>query len=181
MILFEKEDFKFIYINKNHYKIQFIVKNNNIILPKIIDFTLIKLIYDLNPDIYEKVNMEEYGSDKDSVIITILMKHLFEDIGLSQKFSFIHMNKTVEEKKITFQSKSIVDLRPNCIPEDAELLNIQNMTCICDIITTHHVIFSINIIFDTETNIPPFAEKMIGLILYKIITRVKQFIENIIL
>ena len=39
--------------------------------------------------------------------------------------------------------------------------------------------FSFNVIFDGEMNFPPFAEKMVGMILHKIFKRVKQFIENV--
>ena len=46
-ILFEKEGLKFSNVKKNHYKLQFTIENNNIDLSKIIDFNLIKLIYDL--------------------------------------------------------------------------------------------------------------------------------------
>ena len=52
-VLFNKDNFKFTRVNQNHYIIEFTIENNNIDLSKIIDFNLIKLIYDLNTDIYE--------------------------------------------------------------------------------------------------------------------------------
>jgi hypothetical protein len=107
------------------------------------------------------------------------MKHFFEDLGLPQRFSFIHMRKIEEERKITFNSKSIKTHRPPNMPEDSELMAIQDLTCICDIITPHKLNFSSNIIFEPYMNIPPFAEKMVGMILHKIFKRVKQFIENV--
>jgi hypothetical protein len=55
----------------------------------------------------------------------------------------------------------------------------QELNNICDIITPHKINFSCNVIFDPNTNIPPFAEKMVGIILHKIFKRVKQFIENV--
>ena len=57
-ILFDKDGFKFIRVRKNHYKLSFNMENNNIIISKIIDFNLINLIYDLNQDVYEKVNIQ---------------------------------------------------------------------------------------------------------------------------
>ena len=65
------------------------------------------------------------------------------------------------------------------MPEHAELMSIQDFVCIWDIITPHSINFSVNIIFDQEMFLPPFAEKMVGMILHKIFKRVKQFIENI--
>lgn len=178
-ILFEKECFTFSCIDKNHYKIDFSLENKNIILSKIVDFSLIKLIYELNTDIYEYVNIEKHKTNENEINMTLLMKHLFEDIGLPQKFSYMHMTKIVEEKKILFQSETIRDSCPDNIPEDAEPLNIKNMSCICDIITQNQMNFSLNIIFDKTTNIPSFVEKMVGMILFKIFKRVKLFIENI--
>jgi len=175
--LFDKDGFKFSCLKKNHYSLTFTMENNKIVLSKIIDFNLIKLIYDLNPDVYEKVHIETLNNDE--VILTLLMKHFFEDLGLPQRYSFIHMKKVDEECKINFIAQSIKSHKPEGMPEDAELMALQNMIAICDIITPHKVNFSFNVIFDGEMNFPPFAEKMVGMILHKIFKRVKQFIENV--
>jgi hypothetical protein len=176
-ILFNKDGFTFVCVKKNHYKLQFTMENKNIILSKIIDFSLIKLIYDLNPDVYEKVNIERLNENE--VITTLLMKHLFEDLGLPQRFSHIYMVKTIEERKIVFNSKSIKDHRPEGMPDDSELMAIQQLICACNIITNHKIDFSVNVIFEPTMNIPPFAEKLVGMILHKIFKRVKLFIENV--
>ena len=76
--LFDKDGFKFSCLKKNHYSLTFSMENNKIVLSKIIDFNLIKLIYDLNPDVYEKVNIEKINDNE--VILTLLMKHFFEDL-----------------------------------------------------------------------------------------------------
>jgi hypothetical protein len=176
-ILFDKDGFKFVCVRKNQYKLQFNMENKNIILSKIIDFSLIKLIYDLNPDVYEKVNIQKINENE--VIVTLLMKHLFEDLGLPQRFSHIHMVKLIEERRIIFNSQSIKDRRPEGMPYDAELMSIKQLICVCNIITDHNIEFSVNIIFDPTMNVPPFAEKLVGMILNKIFKRVKLFIENV--
>ena len=176
-ILFDKDGFKFVCVRKNQYKLQFNMENKNIILSKIIDFSLIKLIYDLNPDVYEKVNIEKLNENE--VITTLLMKHLFEDLGLPQRFSHVRMIKTIEEKRIVFNAQSIKNQRPKDMPYDAELMAIQQLNCNCNIITNHKIDFSVNIMFDSTMNVPPFAEKLVGMILNKIFKRVKQFIENV--
>jgi hypothetical protein len=107
------------------------------------------------------------------------MKHFFEDLGLPQRFSYIYMKKTVEERKIKFVSESINSQRPPNMPDDAELMVIENMINIFDIVTPHKVNFSCNIIFEQSIKIPSFAEKMTGMISNKIFKRVKQFIENV--
>jgi len=176
-VLFNKNGLKLIKIQKNNYNLQFTMENNNIVLSKIIDFNLIKLIYDLNKDIYEKVNIEKMNENE--AIVTMLMKHLFEDIGLPQRFSYTHINKLDEDNKIIFLSNSIKTSRPPSVPADSELMAIENMTIICDIITPHKVNFSLNIIFEHDVTVPAFLEKIVGVIVGKIFKRVKQFIENV--
>jgi hypothetical protein len=176
-VLFDKEGLKFVKVKKNHYKLNFSMENKNIMISKIIDFNLIKLIYDLNSDIYEKVHIETLNENQ--VVTTLLIKHLFEDLGLPQRFSYNHISKFVEERRITFLSKSIKSQRPEGVPNDAELMAIEDMTIICDIITNHKAVFSLNILFDSELNVPAFVEKIVGVIVGKIFKRVKQFIENV--
>ena len=48
-----------------------------------------------------------------------------------------------------------------------------------EIITDHSINFDINIIFNNNTNVLPFIEKIVGIISNKIFKRLKQFIENI--
>ena len=176
-ILYSKEGFSFAKNAKNNYSLRFQMENKSIILSNILDFSLVKLIYDLNQDIYEKVDMVKI--DDTNATMVLLMKHLFENIGLPQRFSHVHMTKHIESNKITFTSQSIYSERPKNMPENSEQMPIKNMICECSVITPHNVRFECNIIFEDHMNIPQFAEKMVGLILFKIFNRVKQFIENI--
>jgi len=175
-ILYSKEGFNFVKLNKNNYCLQFQMENQSIHLSDIIDFHLVKLIYDLNGDIYEKVQLTKI--DDHQAVMCMLMKHLFEDLGLPQRFSYIHMIKQVEPHKITFHSQSIYNERPEGMPENSEQMPIKNMTCECTIINPNKMGFVCNIMFEDYMFVPQFAEKMIGLILFKIFNRVKQFIEN---
>lgn len=176
-VLLNKEGLQFARVKAKHYALTFSMENPNIILSNIIDFNLIKLIYDLNSDIYEKVILDKINDEE--AVATLLMKHFFEDLGLPQRFSFLHIKKIVEERRIIFKSQSIRSHKPEGMPEDAELMTINDLTSVCDIVTPHKINFAFNIIFDPIMNIPPFAEKLVGLILFKIFKRVKQFIENV--
>jgi hypothetical protein len=176
-ILFDKDGFTFIQVNKNHYKLLFSIENKNIIMSKIIDLNLIKLVYDLNPDIYEYVSIEKRNDDE--MNSTLLMKHFFQDIGISQKYSLIHTTKSVEERNITFKSYTLKSHRPQNLPQDAELLDLKDVTCVCHLATPYKTDFAINLIFDPHLGIPSFIEKIIGMIFYKIFKRIKQFIENV--
>ena len=175
--LYSKEGFVFTKNEKNNYSLTFEMINNNMILSKIIDFNLVKLIYDLNNDIYEKVNLKIINDNE--ATINLLMKHLFEDLGLPQRFSYVHVKKITQENSITFESTTIKSERPSGMPEDAELMAIKNMKCNCNIITPHKIRFTFVVLFEDHMLIPQVVEKLVGLILYKIFNRVKQFIENV--
>lgn len=175
-ILYNKEGFEFVKIYNNKYSLQFEIENKNIILNKIIDFSLIKLIYDLNTDIYENVSLKLINENE--AVMVMLIKNLFEDLGMPQRFSYVNVKKYTDENKIVFISQSIKTERPEGIPIHAEQLPLNIMTCTCDILTSHKILFSFDISFSDKMTIPPFAEKMIGLIIFKIFNRVKRFIEN---
>jgi hypothetical protein len=172
-----KEGFLFIRNNNNNYSLSFQMENNNIVLSKIIDFNLIKLIYDLNSDIYDKINMQIINENE--AIINALMKNLFEDLGLPQRFTHLRIKKTIENERIIFESQSIVGEKPPNMPINSELMPIKNLICLCDIITPHKIEFKYNILFENTMVIPSSIEKIIGMILFKILNRVKQFIENV--
>ena len=176
-VLYTKEGFYFVKHKKNNYSLSFEMKNNNIILANIIDFTLVKLIYDLNADIYENIDLKKINDNE--VIMTMLIKHLFEELGLPQRFSYVHIKKFIEENKITFVSQSIYSERPQNMPLESEQMPLKIMTCSCDILTPYHIGFKCHITFEDKMIIPPFVEKIIGLIIFKIFNRVKQFIENV--
>ena len=175
-ILYEKDGMIFTKIDDKKYNLSFSMENKNILIANIIDFSLFKLIYELNGDIYESVNLTKINENE--AITVLVMKHLFEDLGLPQRYSYLHMTKIANNNQIVFRSQSIHTERPPGIPDDAKMMAMKENIGVCDIVTPHKVNFSFTVIFEDYVEIPPFAEKMVGLILNKIFKRVKQFIEN---
>ena len=175
--LYSKEGFTFSRNSKNNYSLTFEMENKNIILSNVIDFSLIELIYKLNGDIYEQINLNKINDNE--ATMNMLMRHLFEDLGLPQRFSYVHIIKKVYDSQIVFTSQSIYSERPNDMPPGSEQMPVKNMNCICNIINPHLIEFSCDVIFEDYMTVPQFFEKMVGLILFKIFNRVKQFIENV--
>ena len=60
VLIFSKEEFEFNRTSQNCYSLNFNMENKNIYISKIIDFNLIKLIYDLNTDIYAHLLIKHY-------------------------------------------------------------------------------------------------------------------------
>jgi hypothetical protein len=176
-VLFEKEGLKFSKFGTNHYCTTFIIKNDNIRLVDVINFDLIKLMYDLNPDIYELVQLEKQG-DNDACCL-LIMKHFFEDLGLPQRYAYLRMHKSTIGETIVFDASSDYANAPKNIPESCKPTAIKNIKSICEIITQHELQFTHNIYFNEVNIMPVFVEKMVGVIINKIFKRVKQFIENV--
>ena len=175
--LFAGDGFLLTRNNSHHYTLRFDTENKNILLSNIIDFPLVKLIYDLNTDIYEKVIFNKTSENEGNLII--LVKHFFQDIGLPQRYAHVNIKKCVTEEKIVFDLYTIKNQMPIEIPDDVILLDIEKLTINCILITPHKVNICANIHVASDLDIPIFYEKMVGKIIYKIFNRLKQFIENV--
>jgi hypothetical protein len=176
-ILYSKDGFEFSRLKSNHYKLDFYIENKNIFLKQIVDFGLINLIYKLNSDVYEKMDLQII--DDNHATLNLLMKHLFEDLGLPQRYTYIHIEKSIDEMgNVTFRSSSIEDRIPEGMPANSLLMPLQEVINECVFINPHKIHFITNVRFHPKMTVPSFAEKMVGLILNKIFKRVKSFIEN---
>jgi len=177
-VLVEKDGMKFIKIEKNKYIFTFSVENKNINIEPIINFELIKLIHELNPDIYEKVILNKINEENAN--ITLIIKHFFNDLGFPQKYSHMNFKKDIIHPQcINFVGSSIFFEKPSFISNDIELLPIENFNIECNIVSLNKVNLNCSIIFDNTLDIPYFVEKFIGIVINRIVNRIKQFIENI--
>jgi hypothetical protein len=178
-VIKEKNGMKLIRNSDNTFNFSCTIENNNIYLDKIINFELIKIIFDINDDIYEKVVMNKI--DENNVEFIFVMKHFFAEIGLPQRYYHFIMNKKIDNNtnKIIFTSNPINNIKPDFISKYIEFLPIHKMDFECDFTTSQRnkMLFNAFIVFDKKLNIPEYVEKIVGLIVNKIFIRVKQFIE----
>ena len=172
-------------VANGEYNIQFYLENNNIQLDNIIDFHLIKLLYELNHDIYEKIDLNILNNNE--AIILAINKHLFQDLGISQKYTHLTIKKNIikEEGKIIFDLQTIKKYPrehslSDLIPEKAEQLPIEQFIIACNVINQHKIEIEIDFKIDIEIiELPDFVENVLCKIFIKMFKRVKQFIENI--
>lgn len=180
--IIEKQGFKIVKINKNKFNLTFDISNQNIILPQIINFDLIKLIYTLNSGVFEMVKLEKNNehNENNELIVYSLLKDIYEDLGLSQ----LYLYATI--KQIDTQDNTVITFTCNCsdkklstYPDDAEYLRVDNILIQFHIINNHFILVNCDINLLEKHNIPIFGEKIIGNIIHNIFKNVKQFIENI--
>jgi hypothetical protein len=149
-------------------------------LPLVVNFDIINLIYKLNPDIYEYVKLTTIN-ETEAELVTVT-KHFFKDLGMPQRYVHLKIIKTIYDNSIEFRAVSIIDtvVRPENVPASAVQLPILLMKTVCSVLSNHHICFAQSMqLSDRAVPIRPFVEKMLGNIMIKIFTRVKQFIENV--
>ena len=175
--IIDKNGIKFIKLSDNNFNLTFDLNNTKILLPSIINFDLIQLIYKLNPNVFQHLIVNNL-SETDA-ITNILLKDIFSDLGLPHYFLALNVTKVIaEDDKISFQCSSFYNNLDE-YPLDVELLPIQQFDIHFNIINNHCIHICCGIVLTNNHNIPPFSEKIIGNIIYNIFNRLKQFIENV--
>jgi len=183
-ILFSKESFSFIKKNNNNYVLSFNIKNKNFNLVNIINFNLVQILFNLNKDIFECFSFKEENEQEANCFI--LMKHLFEDIGLSQYYCNLNIKKQTNNNSIFFVFETNYDninlnnfQNINCDYNYVEKLFLEKIICEFKILSNNQIDIFIDIYILDEMKYPNIIENLIGLFVFKIFERIKIFIENV--
>lgn len=177
-IIYEKNDTKILKTNSGNYNLTFSIENKKMMMASILNFDLIKLIYDLNQDICEKVNLEKY--DETTASITVLLKNFGADLGLPQKYSSLQITRIEKPSFIVFNLATVaLNNKPIWINDDLELADIKSIKIVCNTSLPHKTVINCLIDFQEDANAPAFLQKMTIMMVNKIINRLKQFIENV--
>lgn len=175
-IIMKKDGFSFEKLDNKCYYTTFDIKIKNLNLSDIINFDLIKVLYDLNPDIYDLVEIEKINENEANIII--LMKHLFKDLGLPQKYSYLNIKFIKNHRFFKFESKPIKRSKPSQVPISAEVVDFERIDTICEFINNNHVIVKNYTYIGSVTNNMSYFDKIAASITFKIITRLINFISN---
>jgi len=181
-LIYSKNDFKFIKKSDDNYIVSIILENDKIPLDTIIDFPFFNLIYDLNRDMIEKMDIEMIDKNKGN--IKLVIKHLFEDLGVPQLYCFIFVENIIvnhKDKKINnLNIRTIHCEKPDGIPIDAEEIDIKSLVCKLNTITQYKVECEFNIEFSKSLDFnSEFVERMAGMLLFKVLHRIKMFIRDV--
>ncbi len=177
-IIYEKNDTKIIKKKYGIYNLTFSIENKKMIMASILNFDLIKLIYDLNQDICEKVNLEKY--DETTATITVLLKNFGVDLGLPQKYSSLQITRIEQPGYIMFNLATVeLNSKPVWINDDLELADIKSIKISCNTSLPHKTVINCLIDFKEDAKAPAFLQKITIMMVNKIINRLKQFIENV--
>jgi hypothetical protein len=173
-LIFEKTGMQITKENESNFHITFDIKNENKAITNFISIDFIKLVHDLNPAIFERIQIEK--SNTNEATIFLVYKDLFMDLGLPHYYSYFKVSQ--HENTFSFVPLAEIPLDEN----EGKLVALPMLTCemVCTPFTPHHLHFEI-----TAQILPPdhfsmmYVEKMASMIFYKVMNRVKQFIYNI--
>ena len=173
-IIRDKQGIKFQKINKNTYNISFVLENKNCVLSSLVDFELMNLMYKLNSDIYEYIEIETINENESN--ITLILKKVFYDF-LPQKYAYLNIKKSISNNTITFHSEIIKNCKPKYINETLEPVNIETIINTFEIINNHKIIFDCNLVFNNNIQVPAIFDKLFAALINKMFVRFKHFIE----
>jgi len=167
-------------LDKNKYELSFEIENNNIILTKLINLHLMRVIYEVNKDIFDDFSLDIYSDNEADIYLSF--KHFFEDLGFPKRYSLLHVNMHSDTNSAIFTANTIYNtLHKNAnvnVNVNSTILPIDNLQITCNIVNAHKIKIVNVITFNTSFEIPGFVEKMSVQIFNKIFLRIKQFIEN---
>ena len=174
--------------NNNIYLLQFLAENSNVNLYTMINLDIYNLMFTLNKDNFDKIEMHSIASNTlssgsenknlNEVNVLFLFKPFSTDLGIKPKYMYVRVTEVCEPNKKTY----------NCVdvdyPNPEELKNYDKIiNTISSMVVNFESYHKINIsyIFKLELShsLPIYMENIMGLIMKKVFLNLKQFIELI--
>ena len=159
------------------YSLQLYLDNTKYNLYNIINLNMYNLLYELNQDNFEKIEIKNWISNSE-IDVLFLFKQFGKDLGIKQKYMYIRATEVVENGKKTYTGSDIE------YPYPDELINYEKVTTristmVVNFESNHKV--NINYLFklDLAHSLPIYMENVLGLIMKKMFLHLKQFIEAI--
>ena len=159
------------------YSLQLYLDNAKYNLNNIINLNMYSILYELNQDNFEKIEIKNWLSNSE-VDVLFLFKQFGKDLGIKPKYMYIRATEVIENGKKTYTCYDIE------YPYPEELVNYEKVTTristmVVNFESNHKV--NINYLFklDLAHSLPIYMENVLGLIMKKMFLHLKQFIEAI--
>ena len=174
--------------NNNIYLLQFLAENKSVNMYNIINLEIYNLMFTLNKDNFEKIEMHSMESttissgtenkNVNEVNVLFIFKPFGADLGIKPKYMYVRVTEVCEPNKKTY----------NCVdvdyPNPEELKNYEKViNTISSMVVNFESYHKINISYifklDLSHSLPIYMENIMGLIMKKVFLNLKQFIELI--
>jgi len=161
----------------NIFLLQFNLENRNKNLHDIININMYSLLFNLNKDNFEKIEIKKWISPNE-IEVLFLFKPFGKDLGIKSKYMYIKTVAQIQNEKHIYTS---VDID---YPNLGELSNYEKVkNTISTMIINFESDFKINInyIFKFELvhSLPIYMENILGLTMKKMFLNLKKFIEMV--
>jgi hypothetical protein len=161
----------------NIFLLQFNLENRNKNLHDIININMYSLLFNLNRDNFEKIEIKKWISPTE-IEVLFLFKPFGKDLGIKPKYMYIKTIIEIKNEKHIYTSFDID------YPNMEELSNYERVkNTISTMIINFESDFKINInyIFKLELvhSLPIYMENILGLTMKKMFLNLKNFIEMV--
>jgi hypothetical protein len=163
--------------NSEIYSLQLYLDNPKYNLDKVINLNMYNILYELNHDNFEKIEIKNWLSNSE-IDVLFIFKPFGKELGIKPKYMYIRATEVIENGKKTYTGYDID------YPYSDELINYEKVTTristmVVNFESNHKV--NINYIFKLELahSLPIYMENILGLIMKKMFLNLKTFIEAI--
>ena len=163
--------------SNNIYTIKFNIENPNINIPNILNFSIFKLLGELNKDTLDKVEIMKQNTDN-QVEVLFCFTQFGKELGISPKYMYCETNRQIENNRIIFYSHSLPYSNDKIGKKYSEISSDFSDLYI-DILNSHNVNITYVFQIDIHEDLPIYMENIIGIVMKKTFYRLKVFIENL--
>ena len=163
--------------NSEIYSLQLYLDNPKYNLDKIINLNMYNILYELNHDNFEKIEIKNWLSSSE-IDVLFIFKPFGKELGIKPKYMYIRATEVIENGKKIYTCYDID------YPYSDELINYEKVTTristmVVNFESNHKV--NINYVFKLELahSLPIYMENILGLIMKKMFLNLKTFIEAI--
>jgi hypothetical protein len=177
-IICSKKDI-FLTLNNNtkNYNLIFNTLSSNIDLQKYTNFNIYKLLFELNKDIIESIEIIDLLSD-DKANILIILKEIGDTIKIPKNYLYLTINKIYNNNEILFEStnNNNIDTIKNKI--NGCNRTISEFSVLKIINSNNKLIFNYEFNFKMVLQESKFVNNIVALLIKKVFYKLKLFIEN---
>jgi hypothetical protein len=159
-------------IGENLYSSEAILNYGKIDIFKLFEFEKMHILKDVNSDIVQ--HMRVYDIKDETATIFLEYKHFLKEFGFPKFGAHVDIRRNKNDNIIDFFAKNNTSKYNN---SDCTIFPIDDIHFRVQVFDFNKISININVKFNTNFQIPPFAEKFALRIVHKMFVRLKEFIE----
>lgn len=164
----------------NIFSLEFNAANDHYNVQSMVHFGLYNLLYELNKDVMEKLEIVNQTSANE-IDVLYVFKKFNSDIPMKRKYMYLNTVHQVsaDGTEIVFTSKSIpYPMHDSMVRADYELISTPLSILKFNAVTPHMLQVAHMFKMNVDDDLPVYMENMLGVVMKKMFYKLKVFIEN---